>query len=139
MASNRLQFVEGRKYRVRRDFTSRGYTVSRGDVVLFRYHSYDRYHGFTEVGFTKLATGRHIYWTVLDSEGVDTDKEAHELFEEIAAKEDVYPNSPSPKCSTETHDWELCGLVRDHEFHVCRICGQEKYRNLKTEHESFVV
>ncbi|HEX5219898.1 MAG TPA: hypothetical protein VFZ59_10045 [Verrucomicrobiae bacterium] len=139
MASDRVEFVEGRKYRVRRDFTSDGDTFSCGEVVLFRFRSYSPYDGFTEIGFTRLATGRRVRWRVFDSEGIDVDRATGELFEEIPASEDVYPSSPPPKCSPDKHDWELCGNVRNHEFYVCRICGQEKYRNPETEHESFVI
>jgi len=134
-----LKFVKDRKYRVRRDFTSRGDLFRSGDVVVFRYQSYSPYDGLTETGFTKLANGWNIVWTVSDSERIDVDREARELFEEVAANEDVCIASPPPMCSPDKHDWELRGYIRDHESYACRICGQEKYRNLESNVESFVV
>jgi hypothetical protein len=139
MALNGLQFVKDRKYRVRQDFTSRGDTFSSGDVVVFRYQSYSRYDGLAKLGFTKLANGWSVVWTVSDSEHVDISREARELFEEVDVNEAVYAASPPAICSPDKHDWELRGSIRDYEFYVCRICGQEKYRNLKTNTESFVV
>ena len=138
MASDRLQFAENRMYKVRRDFTSRGNVFSAGDVVVFRAKSFSCYDGITEMFFIKLVNGRKLWWTVSHDECVDISREAGELFEEITANEDVYPSSPPPKCSPDMHDWELSGGNQTHELYVCRNCGQEKFRNLKTNLDSFV-
>ncbi len=69
-----IALVEGKGYRVLKDFTTQTDVFKKGEVLIFTGSDYSRYHSSTAFRFTNKETGEGKSWFLQDDE-VDTSGE----------------------------------------------------------------
>lgn len=63
-----IGLVEGKEYRVRKDFTTQTDTFVKGEVLVFTGSDYSRYHSSTALRFDNKVTGEGKSWFLTDDE-----------------------------------------------------------------------
>ncbi len=74
-----IKLVEGKEYRVRKDFKTQTDTFVKDEVLMFTGSDYSRYHSSTALRFDNKATGEGKSWFLHDDE---SDSSA-EFFEPV--------------------------------------------------------